>query len=49
MAVHKGSEGVVKVGANTIAEVLDWSLNESADTIETTIPTEKWKYIALAE
>ena len=36
MAVHKGSEGVVKVGSNTIAEVLDWSLNESADTIETT-------------
>lgn len=35
MAVHKGSEGYVKVGANTVAEVRDWSLSESADTIET--------------
>ena len=36
MAIHKGSEGVVKVGTDTIAEVLEWSINESADTIETT-------------
>ena len=35
MAVHKGSEGYVKVGSNTVAEVRDWSLSESADTIET--------------
>lgn len=37
MAVHKGSEGYVKVGspAATVAEVRDWSLSESADTIET--------------
>lgn len=35
MAVHKGSEGYVKVGVNTVAEVRDWSLSESADTIET--------------
>ena len=37
MAVHKGSEGYVKVGspAVTVAEVRDWSLTESADTIET--------------
>jgi len=36
MANHKGSEGVVKIGANTIAEVKDWSLSETADTIEDT-------------
>jgi hypothetical protein len=36
MANHKGSEGVVKVGANTVAEVRDWSLSETADTIEDT-------------
>jgi len=36
MANHAGSEGVVKVGANTVAEVKDWSLSESADTIEDT-------------
>jgi hypothetical protein len=37
MANHTGSEGVVKVGSsNTIAEVREWSLTESADTIEDT-------------
>jgi hypothetical protein len=37
MANHKGSEGVVKIGANTISEVKDWSLSETADTIEDTV------------
>lgn len=36
MANHKGSEGVVKVGSNTVAEVRDWSLEETADVIEDT-------------
>lgn len=36
MAVHKGSEGLVKIGANTVAEVKSYSIEESADTVETT-------------
>ena len=36
MATHKGSEGVVKVGANTVAEVRSWTVAESADTLEDT-------------
>ena len=36
MANHKGSEGVVKVGANTVAEVKDWSISESGETIDDT-------------
>ena len=36
MAVHKGQEGFVKVGTNTVAEVKDWTLSESAETIDTT-------------
>ena len=36
MATHKGSEGLVKVGSATIAEVKSYSLEETADTIETT-------------
>ena len=36
MAVHKGSEGLVKSGSNTIAEVTGFSFDETADTIETT-------------
>lgn len=36
MANHTGVDGVVKVGTNTVAEVRDWSINETADTIEDT-------------
>ena len=36
MANHTGVDGVVKVGTNTVAEVRDWSVNETADTIEDT-------------
>lgn len=35
MAVHKGSEGTVKVGANAIAEIRSYSIEETGDTIET--------------
>lgn len=36
MAVHKGSEGLVKIGVNTVAEVKSYSIEESGDTVETT-------------
>ena len=36
MAVHKGSEGVVKILTNTVAEVRDWSLEDTAETIDST-------------
>ncbi len=36
MANHKGSEGVAKVGSVTISEVKDWSISESAETIDDT-------------
>ena len=36
MANHKGSEGVVKVGSNTIAEVRSWNLSHKSDTAEDT-------------
>jgi predicted secreted protein len=36
MATHAGSEGIVKVGANTVAEVRSYSIEESADTLENT-------------
>lgn len=37
MATHKGSEGVVKVGSNTVAEVRDWSFTITSDTTEDTV------------
>ncbi|MCH1579334.1 MAG: hypothetical protein L7S55_01405 [Luminiphilus sp.] len=37
MAIHKGSEGTVKVGSNAIANIRSYSIEESADTLEQTI------------
>ena len=36
MATHTGSAGTVKVGANAIAELRSWSLDQTQDTVETT-------------
>lgn len=36
MANHKGSEGLVKIGTNTVAEVTGWSLEQTAEVIEDT-------------
>jgi hypothetical protein len=36
MATHTGSEGTVKVGTNTIAEIRSYSLEETSDTAEDT-------------
>lgn len=36
MATHKGSEGTVKVGANAVAEIRSFSINEVGDTLEDT-------------
>ena len=36
MATHKGSEGVVKIGSNVVAEVTGFSFDETCDTIEDT-------------
>jgi len=36
MATHTGSEGVVKVGSNTVAEVRSYSFEISGETIEDT-------------
>ena len=34
MANHAGKEGTVKVGANAIAEIRDWSTTETAETTD---------------
>lgn len=36
MATHTGSEGVVKVGANTVAEIRSYSVEQTGDTVEDT-------------
>jgi len=36
MATHTGSEGTVKIGANAIAEIRSYSIEETSDTVEDT-------------
>jgi hypothetical protein len=43
MANHTGSEGIVKVGTNNIAEVRSWTLTNTADTIEDTTMGDSWR------
>ena len=43
MATHTGSEGTVKVGANTIAEIRSYSIEQTADTTEDTTMGDAWR------
>ena len=43
MATHTGSEGTVKVGANTIAEIRSYSIEQTADTTEDTTMGDTWR------
>jgi predicted secreted protein len=36
MATHTGSEGVVKVASNQVAEIRSWTVDETADVLEDT-------------
>ena len=36
MATHTGSEGLIKIGANTLGELRSYSLETTGDTIEDT-------------
>ena len=43
MANHTGSEVVVKISTNTIAEVRSWTPTNTADTIEDTTMGDSWR------
>ena len=43
MANHTGSEGVVKVGTNTIAGVRSYSIEQTGDTVEDTTMGDSWR------
>ena len=48
MATHVGTSGVVKVGANAVAEVVGFNLDETNDTVEDTSLTDTAKsYLVL--
>lgn len=43
MATHTGSEGTVKVGANAVAEIRSYSIEQTADTTEDTTMGDAWR------
>ena len=43
MATHTGSEGTVKVGANAIAEIRSYSVEQTSDTVEDTTMGDTWR------
>ena len=43
MAAHAGSEGIVKIGDNQVAEVKSWSLEEICDTVDASIIGTEWR------
>lgn len=43
MATHTGNEGVLKIGANTMAEVKSFTVTETADTAEDTAKGDDWR------
>ena len=43
MATHAGSEGIVRIGENQIAEVKSWSLEEVCDVVDASIIGTQWR------
>lgn len=43
MATFAGKDGIVKTGANTIAEVRSWELSTEAATVDTTVMGDEWE------
>lgn len=43
MATHTGSEGTVKIGANAIAEIRSFSIEQTSDTAEDTTMGDSWR------
>lgn len=43
MTTHVGNEGVIKLGANTIAEVVNFTLNTHAELAEDTAKGDDWR------
>ena len=43
MATHHGKDGTVKVGANAVAEVQQFTVTSNAETVEDTAMGDSWK------
>ncbi|SEH51401.1 hypothetical protein SAMN05216228_100218 [Rhizobium tibeticum] len=43
MAVHHGKNGKVKIGANAVAAVQKWSINQNVEVADTTVMGDAWQ------
>lgn len=43
MATFRGKDGIVKLGANAVAEIKNWSIEQTADTEEDTAMGDDWR------
>lgn len=43
MATYHGKDGLVKIGANTVAETTEWSLTQEIETTDDTVQGDSWK------
>lgn len=43
MATYTGKEGVIKIGANDVAEVRNFTITESAETVDNTAKGDDWR------
>lgn len=43
MSTHAGSEGIVKIGDNQVAEVKSWNIEEVSDTVDASIIGTSWR------
>lgn len=42
MATHIGRDGIVYAGTDAVAEMKDWSIEESAEVVSTTVMGDEW-------
>lgn len=43
MPTHSGKEGILKVGANRVLELTDYSYTENAETVDDTVKGDDWR------
>lgn len=42
MATRVGKDGAVKIGANTVAEIRDWSVEQTSEVVNDTVMGDTW-------
>ena len=47
MATYTGKNGAVYVGVNAVAEIKDWSLETTSETVSDTVMGDSWVHTSL--